>query len=255
MASESLLEGKNEVGFTVTQDEFLHSAENFIQKSDVLYDGWSMAECNGVKFMKLVTQRMIETNEEDTQPTLRENEQVDQHFNASAECLNESCRKSKNPQSVMFLEYHVIYSVSYSVPVLYLRGFDAVGGVLRIDKLIKNGEFFNDQQGIPKNKVVDLKSVSEINDISDMPECLSIDNNFVRPDTFSQAPHPLFFEPFYQLHPCHTSHWMKMMYSAKEAKINSTTKMQLSMKNYITIWLSFVGPFVGLSLDNKYMLI
>lgn len=243
------------LGFTITQEEFLRSAKTFIEKSDKLYDGWEMAESNGVQFIKLVTQRRISMNSEiskgkQTEPKL-EFEQI-----MDSEILPGSASMDYNISDIMFLEYHVIYSISYCVPVLYLRGFDSAGSALRVDKLILNGQFCGAHQTPGKdNHVLDQGIVQEIGDIGDIPEYLSTETSFVRPDTFSQAPHPLLFEPFYQLHPCHTSQWMKMMYAVNNAEKGSEKRVHLSVENYIIIWLSFVGPYIGLSLDNKYMLI
>ena len=247
MASKSNVDEENDIGFTITQDEFLHSAENFIQKSDKLYDGWSLSECKGEKYLKLVTQKRVQDDENNQYEPHDKNQQSD---NETAQT-----NKSKVLQSVMFLEYHVIYSVSYSVPVLYLRGYNSIGGGLRIDKLIQKGKISPIQKGpASENCVVHPESEFDISNTDDMPQKLSADHSYISPNTFSQVPHPLLFEPFYQLHPCHTSQWMKMMCSVKQARSNSETQTQLSVRSYIIIWLSFIGPFVGLSLDNKYML-
>merc|ERR1712080_480171 len=162
--------------------------------------------------------------------------------------INEESSGSCAVSNLLSLEYHVIYSISYCVPVLYIRGFDSLGGVLRVGKLIKNGRFPNGYQGNNDFDANDLGLATKLNDVIDIRPYSLFDNNFARPDTFSQAPHPILFEPFYQLHPCHTSQWMKMMYSVENAEDDSQSP--LSVENYIIIWLSFVGPYVGLSLDN-----
>ena len=252
MASKNNENINNEaLGFTMTQKEFVQSANTFVEKSDKLYDGWVLAESNGVQFLKLVTQRKMDINSEISECNHSERNIEFAQFMESEVVPVDANKEPSNVSDIMLLEYHVIYSISYCVPVLYLRAFNSVGGALRIDKLILSGHFFNHQALAKGNHVVDEGNVQEIGEISDMPEYLSTETSFVRPDTFSQAPHPLLFEPFYQLHPCHTSEWMKMMFA-----VNIGEKMaHLSVENYITVWLSFVGPYVGLSLDNKYMLI
>ena len=245
----------NELGFTITQDEFISSAKIFADKSKKLYDGWQIAEQNGVKFLRLEKQMILENNMEHS---VREQTKVMREYKPPLNlepCTNNESSGSCEASNLISLEYHVIYSISYCVPGLYIRGFDSLGGVLRVDKLIKKGIFPNGYEGNNDFDANDLGFVTELNDTSNIPQCSLTDNNFVRPDTFSQAPHPLLFEPFYQLHPCHTSQWMKMMYSVKSAEKHSKSQTQLSVDNYIIIWLSFVGPYVGLSLDNKYMLI
>ena len=56
-------------------------------------------------------------------------------------------------------------------------------------------------------------------------------------------PHPLLNSqpPFYQLHPCHTANWMGTM-------LKNVSKES----NYLVTWLSFVAPYVGLKLSEKY---
>ena len=254
MASGPDMEDK-EFGFTITQEEFTRSAKMFAEKSDKLYDGWQIAERNGVIFLRLEKQIMENNVKNPVYEQTKETQEYKKSINLES-CLNEESSGLCEVSNLISLEYHVIYSISYCVPVLYIRGFDSLGGVLRIDKLIKKGRFPNCYQGNANDlDANDLESVTELNDASDIRPHSLLDNNLVRPDTFSQTPHPLLFEPFYQLHPCHTSQWMKMMYSVKSTENDSTSQTQLSAENYIIIWLSFVGPYVGLSLDNKYMLI
>jgi len=59
----------------------------------------------------------------------------------------------------------------------------------------------------------------------------------------TQMPHPLLNSqpPFYQLHPCHTANWMGTM-------LKNVSKES----NYLVTWLSFVAPYVGLKLSEKY---
>ena len=59
----------------------------------------------------------------------------------------------------------------------------------------------------------------------------------------TQMPHPLLNSqpPFYQLHPCHTANWMGTM-------LKNVSKES----NYLVTWLSFVAPYVGLQLSEKY---
>ena len=232
------------LGLTITQDEFLASASKFKEKSDKLYDSWEIIEFQGVKYLKLLNQRIIPCK-----LIHSENDHKDITSVTTVQCKNSNEEISYETEMVnISLEYNIIYSVSYCVPVLYLRGFDSFGRVLRLDELIKQGLFSKSPQNINKLDGKEIKI-----ELKDQDEnSSSIHANFVRSDTFSQVSHPLNFQPFYQLHPCHTSEWMKMMCSVHEE--NKGTEMSLSVENYIIIWLSFVGPFIGLSIDNKYIL-
>lgn len=251
MAKEENGSDDYQVGFTLSNEEYLSSMSKFIVKSDKLYDEWEIAEFKDVKYLKLSKQRVIRNNIVAPEKGDVQNITCEQtlHCNSS---LGEENSNFGGQANVISLEYHIIYSISYCVPVLYIRGFDSSGSLLRIDQLIKNGLFCNIQQ----DSEIESDGNKEVLYSSDEHEKkyinLSIPRSFVKPDTFSQVSHPLNFEPFYQLHPCHTSEWMKMMYSVKTE--NNCPALQLSVENYIIIWLSFVGPFVGISLDNKYML-
>ena len=230
------------VGFTITQEEFLISANKFIEKSNQLYDGWERNEFKGVTYLKLLKHRMVKSN-------LIHSEKDDKDISSlpTVECTSVVEDSTLRDLTNISLEYNILYSVSYCVPVLYLRGYDSFGCGLRLDDLIKSGLFSRSTQDtkLDDEKVVEHHS-------RDQDKNHHIQSNFVRSDTFSQVSHPLNFQPFYQLHPCHTSEWMKMMCSVKGDKEGS--RMQLSVENYIIIWLSFVASFIGLSLDNKYML-
>ena len=243
MEAKDYSNDNNHVGFTITNEEFLTSANKFIEKSNQLYDGWEKNEFKGVTYLKLLKHRMVKSN-------LIHSEKDDKNISSlpSVECTSVVEDSKLSDLTNISLEYNILYSVSYCVPVLYLRGYDSFGCGLRLNDLIKSGLFSRSTQD---NDNSDDKKLVEHHS-RDQDENHHIQSNFVRSDTFSQVSHPLNFQPFYQLHPCHTSEWMKMMCSVKENKEGS--RMQLSVENYIIIWLSFVASFIGLSLDNKYML-
>ena len=229
MASEKPEISNDSLGFTITSQEFLLSAKTFIEKSDKLYDGWVLTEEKGTPFIKLITIQKMDVKDEGKE--------------------NKVC-------SNISLEYHIVYSVSYCVPVLYMRAFDPTGRGLPVDKLILKGQISREQESIAKEKT-DTGLQEEILNGKD-PHSTAIyssaSHSFVRPDTFSQAPHPLLFVPFYKLHPCHTAEWMKMVNATKNEGTNSQKRMKFPIKTYIVAWLSFVGPNIGIYLDNKYML-
>ena len=253
MVSEYNMEGAHQVGFTLTQDEFIAATKNFIEKSDKLYDGWVFEEYKEIPYLKLLVQRKI-TNHPKKDYITQVGGIDDTLSNDSAKVCDCAALETNTDLDVVFLEYHVIYSVSYSVPVLYVRGYDAFGGMVRIDKLIVDEGFAPNQQNEARTDKESEDAGMNITsgEIRDNSPSLA---DFVKPESFSQCSHPLFFEPFYQLHPCHTAQWMEIMCSVRDAKENLQRQKHVSVGMYITIWLSFVGPFVGLSIDNKYMLL
>jgi len=81
------------------------------------------------------------------------------------------------------VEYHVVYSESYSVPVLYVNAHHADGSMVHHDELMKL--------------------------------CSSMHKDTITNhlwSTLSQTEHPFIGVPFYMLHPCNTS---KLMSSAR----------------------------------------
>ncbi|XP_004703710.1 ubiquitin-like-conjugating enzyme ATG10 [Echinops telfairi] len=112
-------------------------------------------------------------------------------------------------------EYHVLYSCSYQVPVLYFRASFLDGRPLT------------------------LKDVWE-----EVHECYKTRLLQGPWDTISQQEHPLLGQPFFVLHPCKTNEFMIPVLKNSQ-KINRNF-------NYITSWLSIVGPVVGLNLPLSY---
>ena len=254
MVSEYNMEGSHQVGFTLTQDQFTSAAKNFIEKSDKLYDGWVLEEYKEIPYLKLLLQRKTTKHPKKDYITQVGDRKNDELSNNSAKERDCAALNINTEFDFVFLEYHVIYSVSYSVPVLYIRGYDAFGGMVRIDKLIVDGGLAPNQQNeaeIHKESEDTGMNITS-GEIRDNSPSLA---DFVKPGSFSQCSHPLLFEPFYQLHPCHTAQWMETMCTVKNAKENFKRQIHVSVGTYIIIWLSFVGPFVGLSIDNKYMLL
>lgn len=129
---------------TLNNDEFNSAMSDFIQKSKLIQDDWEMKEFEGLQYM---------TKKSTIFDTL---------------------------SSPLTVEYHVIYSQSYSVPVLYLRAYSTGGN------LLKPEEFLN----------VINKEESNMCD------------NLLRDRGLMPMPHPYFQTPFHQLHPCKTAELM-----------------------------------------------
>ncbi|XP_010125543.1 PREDICTED: ubiquitin-like-conjugating enzyme ATG10, partial [Chlamydotis macqueenii] len=63
-------------------------------------------------------------------------------------------------------------------------------------------------------------------------------------DTITQQEHPLLGQPYFVLHPCRTNEFM--------SSILTGSQKQNRHPNYIILWLSTVGPVVGLNLPLSY---
>ncbi|XP_005618214.1 ubiquitin-like-conjugating enzyme ATG10 isoform X3 [Canis lupus familiaris] len=116
---------------------------------------------------------------------------------------------------VIKYEYHVLYSCSYQVPVLYFRASFLDGRPLA------------------------LKDIWE-----GTHECYKTRLLQEPWDTITQQEHPILGQPFFVLHPCKTNEFMTPV-------LKNSRKINRSV-NYITSWLSVVGPVVGLNLPLSY---
>jgi ubiquitin-like-conjugating enzyme ATG10 len=155
---------------------FAKCAQEFVTKSNELYDDWTL-QCHEENVIYL--------------------------------CKTVSLAQQN---SLYKIEYHVIYSVSYCVPVLYFRVFHSCTGEIQWDLNADEMRKISSHLGL------------------------------------TQMPHPFFQTPFYQIHPCHTSKWMKNMLENTCEKADAAA----IKNNYIVSWLSFIGPHVGLEINEKY---
>lgn len=130
----------------------------------------------------------------------------------------DACEKTANFQEeeTVLFEYQVIYSESYSVPVLYFFASKSNGKSLLLEEV---------WQQVPpsyKNALDDKWSF------------------------ITQTEHPLLGCPVYFIHPCHTSTMMSNLTTA--AHIHTSRKMN----KYLLSWLSATGPVVGLKMPMEY---
>ncbi|XP_049723018.1 ubiquitin-like-conjugating enzyme ATG10 isoform X3 [Elephas maximus indicus] len=116
---------------------------------------------------------------------------------------------------VIKYEYHVLYSCSYQVPVLYFRASFLDGRPLTLKDIWERvHEFY-------KTRLLQGPW-----------------------DTITQQEHPILGQPFFVLHPCKTNEFMTPI-------LQNSQKIKRNV-NYITSWLSIVGPVVGLNLPLSY---
>ncbi|XP_043826625.1 ubiquitin-like-conjugating enzyme ATG10 isoform X2 [Dromiciops gliroides] len=116
---------------------------------------------------------------------------------------------------VIRYEYHILYSCSYQVPVLYFRASFLDGRPLTLE------EIWDGVHQFYKGRL--------------LQEPWS---------TITQQEHPILGQPFFVLHPCKTSEFMTFLLKDSEKDFRNM--------NYITSWLSIVGPVVGLNLPLSY---
>ncbi|KAI3806201.1 hypothetical protein L1987_22098 [Smallanthus sonchifolius] len=115
-------------------------------------------------------------------------------------------------------DFHVVYSSSYSVPVLYFRARSSDGQPLNKDEIEKN---------LPTGSAKVLT-----------------DSKW----TFiTQEEHPYLNRPWYMLHPCGTSEWMKLILAGENPAIENRNEQ------YLISWFSVVGQVFGLKLPFEML--
>lgn len=111
------------------------------------------------------------------------------------------------------IEYSIVYSRSYSVPVLYLSAWGLDGRMLHTEELTTLCS--------PYHKDHLMSNVWT---------------------TLTQVEHPIRQTVCYMLHPCKTSHLMAQLPRGMDDR----------RENYLIQWLSSVGPAVGLDMPIEY---
>ncbi|XP_044075848.1 ubiquitin-like-conjugating enzyme ATG10 isoform X2 [Siniperca chuatsi] len=125
------------------------------------------------------------------------------------------CTVSEGSSQVLQYEYHILYSCSYSAPVLYFRAFTLEGRSLSLEEVWSS---------VHPNFRLRLQK-SPLN-------------------TITLQEHPLLGQPFFMLHPCRTEEFMRPVVQAAQDQHRPV--------NYVLSWLSVVGPLVGLDVPLKY---
>ncbi|XP_071118274.1 ubiquitin-like-conjugating enzyme ATG10 [Haliotis cracherodii] len=97
-------------------------------------------------------------------------------------CLTTGPPSSSSSSSVCQFEYHIVYSASYGVPVLYFNAYTQDGRLLSLDAVWNN-----------------------------VPQHYQDRFQHERWTILTQQEHPILGRPFFQLHPCHTADLMSKL--------------------------------------------
>ncbi|CAH8290760.1 unnamed protein product [Eruca vesicaria subsp. sativa] len=119
-----------------------------------------------------------------------------------------------------YYDYHIVYSASYMVPMLYFRGYSSDGKPLSLEVI---------KRDLPSSSV-----------------SLLLESKW----TFiTQEDHPYLNRPWFKLHPCGTEEWIKLL-----SESSSFTGCQMPVELYLISWFSVVGQVVGLKIPHEMLI-
>lgn len=215
----------------ISYEEFVSACSEFLKTSEKFGDTWeAKGDCRDEgKFYISKTLCFKSTcvrKDETSSPTLHKSEDCEtdelEVEDDSFECgeniepSDPSVLEEVSAENCVTYEYHVVYSLSHSVPVLYFNAWHPSGKLLTLEEILDRVHSQFHEQICEKKW-----------------------------ESLTQQEHPMFGRPFYQLHPCRTAELMTKLVPGHNH--NSGV-----LKKYITSWLSMFGPVIGLELPLYY---
>jgi len=190
---------------------FLAQAERFCKLSDLLNDGWKL-----IDYANSYSQRLKLLRKQVVRPfNISDASYLDIDTDVGNSIHANNDEYDAGDELFLTLVYDVIYSDSYSVPVLYFTAHHVDG------------------------QMVPYKHISNI--FSSL-HCHAMMNQFW--NCVTQAGHPVSHTPTYMLHPCKTS-----------AMMSSVTSNAANIQDsfYLLQWLSTTGSMVNLDIPVDYL--
>ncbi|KAM8777533.1 ubiquitin-like-conjugating enzyme ATG10 [Rhynchonycteris naso] len=197
---------------------FQHYCAEFIKHSQWIGDGWewrASKDCSDGYMFK--THFQVKNGIMASHPGTSSHAQTCLPVEEALENLLDDSEVTETTAATETIkyEYHVLYSCSYQVPVLYFRASFLDGRPLSLQDIWEG-----------------------------VHACYKMRLQQGPWDTITQQEHPILGQPFFVLHPCKTNEFMTPVLK-NSRKINRNV-------NYIMSWLSLVGPVVGLNLPLSY---
>ncbi|KAJ1954122.1 hypothetical protein GGI12_005864 [Dipsacomyces acuminosporus] len=195
---------RNETRYTVDIVHGQHS-ETYLRIATALYAKHSTLAQGSLGASPLLADSDIEGEVEDRDPT------------ASA-LSNNAASDAAQCQVSGTVEYHVLYSRTWRVPLLFFR------------VLSDKSEAIMDTSRVSQMLVSD-SCVREAMSAVEFGGALGIQD------------HPVYGVPFMYLHPCNTAQLLQAVSSERH-------QIRIGAREYIAAWLSLVGPAAGLYLPS-----
>ena len=204
---------------SLSENEFKEFAEIFSVNQKKIGNDWEIKICNlknNISDMYVVSRKVFIVSNgswtEGTSNTAVGPTETSEYCNVTmggnlVEFEDPATLQDEFPSNTISYVYHIVYSHTYQVPVLYFSCCHSNGQLLSIEEVWSH---------IPP---VHQQRVSH--------------NSW---SLITQGDHPILGQPFFYVHPCHTSDVMRCVWS-KGSQID-----------YLTSWLSMFGPLVGVDL-------
>jgi len=210
------------------QNSFVEDAKRFIDISDSMHANWELSHYvtgdQDSLYLRLKETKALAAEQNDfsmeelemedwdaTIPTDEGELDILKTVNGK-EMISTDCQQQ---QQLLTFEYHVLFSLSYSVPTLYFKIYDRNGKTLLLE------EFW-----------------------SIVPKVFA---NAVRDDSkwkfVTEQEHPFLGKPFFHIHPCHTAQALKTLRADGGHDFP-----------FLLTWFSCFGPFAQLYLPDEFYL-
>ncbi|KAJ9176697.1 hypothetical protein P3X46_011981 [Hevea brasiliensis] len=147
-------------------------------------------------------------------------EEEETGFSEKEVAIDDATLVLSNHHEMHYYDFHIVYSASYGVPVLYFRGYYSDGCPLQLNEIEK-----------------------------DLPACSAKVLLESKWTFITQEEHPYLNRPWYKLHPCGTSEWMKLLFLGEAALAEKRVAIEL----YLVSWFSVVGQVIGLRIPIEMM--
>ncbi|XP_058806437.1 ubiquitin-like-conjugating enzyme ATG10 [Phymastichus coffea] len=162
---------------TITWEAFVAYAEELVRLSDEISDHWRFSGDKGSAGQAYL-ERRVKTYIPSDCLIDRDKEQEEDEWNKSLETCTDPYEMSSANERPLIIEHHVLWSMSYSVPVLYFNGWCA------------------DSPGI---NAVSVEAAQRLTSGDKLAH-----------SELSQAIHPILGRPFLHLHPCGSRELLQM---------------------------------------------
>lgn len=186
---------------TINIEQFNSYSELFVKISDKLGDGWSLnrfKDDSDCVFVSKHTEIMIKSYENSVYNNLEDSEPEEHSFHDDSTVISSRCQDSMQCASV---EYQVLYSCSYCVPVLYCRMWNSSGVSVPLEQVWKMAP----------------------------PACRGWTQ-------LTLVPHPVTDTPWLHIHPCKTANIMGEILA-----LPNTVKSENYLVTFLSIYGPAVG--------------